>query len=77
MKRLKDQLVASDLDWTFIAPAADIQAGERTGVFRVGGDVLMSDAAGKSHISAEDYAVALLDEVEQAVHRKSVMSVAY
>lgn len=77
MKRLKDQLEASDLDWTFIAPAADIQPGQRTGVFRVGGDVLMSDAEGKSHISAEDYAAALLDEVEQARHRNGVMSVAY
>ena len=77
MKRLKDQLVASGLDWTFIAPAADIQPGLRTGKFRVGGEVLMSDADGKSHISAEDYAVALLDEVEHAAHRRQVMSVAY
>ena len=77
MKRLKDALVTSDLDWTFIAPAADIQPGNRTGVFRVGGDVLMSDADGKSHISAEDYAVALLDEVEKPAHLRKVMSVAY
>ena len=77
MKRLKDALVTFDLDWTFIAPAADIQPGGRTGVFRVGGNVLLSDANGKSHISAEDYAVALLDEVENAAHSRKVMSVAY
>ena len=77
MKNLKEALVASDLNWTFIAPAADIQPGERTGAFRVGGDVLMSDAGGKSHISAEDYAVAVLDEMEQGLRRKQVMSVAY
>ncbi|MCQ4084983.1 NAD(P)H-binding protein [Streptomyces sp. RB6PN25] len=66
-----------DLDWTYLSPAAEIAPGERTGVFRTGGDQLLADAEGHSRISAEDYAVALVDEVEkgEAVHRR--ITVAY
>lgn len=77
MKRLCEALEASDLDWTFIAPAAQIAPGVRTGRFRLGGRVLLSDAAGESRISAEDYAAALLDEAETPAHRRQVMTVAY
>jgi hypothetical protein len=77
MKRLKEALQASTLNWVFIAPAATIEPGTRTGEFRVGGSTLMSDAQGESRISAEDYAVALLDEVESGAHRNAVISVAY
>ncbi|GAA4229832.1 NAD(P)-dependent oxidoreductase [Actinomadura meridiana] len=68
---------AGDLDWTYISPAAGIEPGERTGTFRLGGDELLTDADGKSFISAEDYAVALVDELEksQAVGRR--ITVAY
>ncbi|MER7543968.1 NAD(P)-dependent oxidoreductase [Actinomadura sp.] len=68
---------AGDLDWTFISPAAVIQPGERTGVFRLGGDQLLTDGEGNSTISAEDYAVALVDELEKgnAVQRR--ITVAY
>jgi putative NADH-flavin reductase len=68
---------ADDLDWTYVSPAAIIQPGERTGTFRVGGDQLMTDAEGNSKISAEDYAIALVDELEksQAIRRR--ISVAY
>ncbi|MEU8117112.1 NAD(P)H-binding protein [Spirillospora sp. NPDC049024] len=68
---------AGDLDWTFISPAAVIAPGERTGVFRLGGDRLLTDAGGDSRISAEDYAVALVDELEKgnAVQRR--ITVAY
>ncbi|QXJ25195.1 NAD(P)H-binding protein [Actinomadura graeca] len=68
---------AGDLDWTYISPAAGIEPGERTGAFRVGGDQLLTDAGGKSFISAEDYAVALVDELEknEAVGRR--ITVAY
>ena len=61
-----------DLDWTYISPADMIAPGERTGHYRVGGDQMLYDADGKSFISAEDYAVGLLDEVEhpQAVQRR-------
>uniref|UniRef100_UPI000B10B595 NAD(P)-dependent oxidoreductase n=1 Tax=Actinomadura kijaniata TaxID=46161 RepID=UPI000B10B595 len=68
---------AGDLDWTYVSPAAEIAPGERTGTFRTGGDRLLADAAGDSRISAEDYAVALVDELEkpQAVGRR--ITVAY
>lgn len=77
MRNFRQSLSESDADWTFIAPAALIEPGARTGVFRLGGDVLMADAEGNSKISAEDYAVALLDEVEAKAHPKEVISVAY
>ncbi|HEU5030236.1 MAG TPA: NAD(P)H-binding protein [Spirillospora sp.] len=68
---------AGDLDWTYVSPAAVIEPGERTGVFRLGGDRLLRDAAGDSRISAEDYAVALVDELEknEAIGRR--ITVAY
>jgi len=55
----------SDLDWTYISPAGLIGPGERTGKFRLGGDRLLTDAAGNSRISIPDYAIALVDELEQ------------
>ncbi|WP_372350454.1 NAD(P)-dependent oxidoreductase [Streptomyces sp. KL116D] len=66
-----------DLDWTYISPAAEIAPGERTGEFRIGGDRLMTDPAGNSRISAEDYAVAFVDEIERDAHSRGRMSVAY
>ncbi len=72
-----DELRGVDLDWTFISPAAMIMPGERTGKFRVGGDQLMTDDKGESNISAEDYAVALLNELEQPKYVRRRMSVAY
>ncbi|MGW6915797.1 NAD(P)-dependent oxidoreductase [Kitasatospora sp. NPDC054939] len=50
--------------WTYFSPAADIAPGERTGRFRIGGDQPVVDADGLSRISAEDAAVALVDEAE-------------
>ncbi|MEV2265534.1 NAD(P)-dependent oxidoreductase [Nonomuraea africana] len=66
-----------DLDWTFVAPAAEIAPGDRTGVFRVGGDQLLIDADGRSFISAEDFAAAIADEVEKAENPRRRISVAY
>lgn len=54
--------------WTYISPPAEIAPGERTGNYRVGGDELLTDEEGRSRISAEDYAVAVLDEVEVPRH---------
>jgi putative NADH-flavin reductase len=65
------------LDWTFVSPAAFIQPGERTGRFRLGGDQLLVDAKGDSRISAEDFAVAFLDEVEKPAHLRQRFTVAY
>ncbi|MET8865070.1 NAD(P)-dependent oxidoreductase [Nonomuraea sp. NPDC004580] len=66
-----------DLDWTFVSPAAEIAPGERTGVFRVGGDTLLSDEQGRSFISAEDYAVAIADELEKNAGVRKRICVAY
>ncbi|MDR3097440.1 MAG: NAD(P)H-binding protein [Paraburkholderia sp.] len=67
----------TDLDWTFFAPAAMIAPGERTGTFRTGAGVLIADARGESRISAEDYAVAFVDELEQGRFIRQIATVAY
>ncbi len=60
----KEILQESGLDWTSFSPAAFIEPGEKTGKFRIGQDDLIVDETGSSRISAEDYAVALADELE-------------
>lgn len=65
------------LDWTFVSPAALIAPGARTGKFRLGGDQLVVNGGGESRISAEDYAVAFLDEVEKPAHIRRRFTVAY
>ncbi len=67
----------TDLDWTFLSPSVFFGAGERTGKFRLGGDALLTAADGKSHISYEDYAVALLDEIETPKHHRARFTVGY
>jgi uncharacterized protein len=57
-----------DVAWTALSPAATIEPGARTGTYRIGSDQLVTDADGVSWISTEDYAVALLDEVERPAH---------
>lgn len=66
-----------DLDWTFLSPSAEFVEGPRTGVFRVGADHLLFDAEGKSSISFADFAIALLDEVEQPKHSRQRFTVGY
>ncbi|PXW27131.1 NAD(P)-dependent oxidoreductase [Paraburkholderia caballeronis] len=66
-----------DLDWTVFAPAAIIAPGERTGQFRTGANALLADANGDSRISAEDYAIAFVDELEQGRFVRQLATVAY
>ena len=68
---------AADLDWTSMSPAAMMTPGERTGRFHIGTDRLVTDNTGESRISAEDYAVALVDEVERPQFIRRRMTVAY
>jgi uncharacterized protein len=68
---------AGGLDWTFISPAVVIQPGERTGRYRTTIDQLLADEQGNSVISYEDYAVALLDELERPRHVGRRFGVAY
>jgi uncharacterized protein len=72
-----DVLRASDVDWTYVAPAAFFEPGARTGRFRLGTDELITAANGDSRISMEDYAVAMVDELEAGAHRRRRMSVGY
>jgi putative NADH-flavin reductase len=62
-----DYLLAEvkDVQWTFFSPGGNISPGTRTGKFRLGTDQLLVDANGKSAISMEDYAVAMIDEIEK------------
>lgn len=55
----------TDVSWTFFSPAMNIRPGTRTGRFRIGNDEVVVDADGNSAISMEDYAVAMLDEIEK------------
>jgi uncharacterized protein len=66
-----------DIDWTFISPSALFIPGARTGKFRLGGDQLLVDGQGKSSISYEDYAIALVDEVEKPAHSRTRFTVGY
>ena len=65
------------LDWTFLSPAVVTQPGERTGKYRTTIDQLLADEQGNSVISYEDYAVALLDELERPQHAGRRFGVAY
>ncbi|RYX86772.1 NAD(P)-dependent oxidoreductase [bacterium] len=68
---------ADEVEWSFFSPAAVIAPGERTGKFRLGGDQLVTDAEGNSHISIEDFAVALIDEVEKPHHIGQRFTIGY
>lgn len=64
------------LDWTFLSPSAEFVPGERTGKFRIGKDNLLSNDEG-SRISFEDYAIALVDEIEKPQHSRQRFTVGY
>jgi uncharacterized protein len=70
-------LKESNLDWSYLSPAAFIQPGERTGKFRLGGTQLVTDEKGESRISAEDYAIALVDELEKPKHLRQQFTLGY
>lgn len=68
------------LDWFFIHPAEVFgpwAEGERTGRYRDGGDVIVRDAEGQSFISGADFAIAVVDEIEQPKHRRGRFTVGY
>lgn len=64
-------------DWTYLCPPSMLVPGARTGVFRRGTDTLVVDADGESAISFEDFAVALIDEVEEPAHQRARFTVGY
>ena len=66
-----------ELEWSFLAPSAEMKPGSRTGKYRLGGDDLLVDANGKSHISVEDFAAAMIDELEHPAHVRHRFTVGY
>jgi uncharacterized protein len=67
----------SEIDWTYVSPAAMLEPGERKGKYRVGLDSLLTDAKGESRISMDDLAIAIADELEKPAHRRMRFTVAW
>ena len=66
-----------DLEWTFLSPSAFFGPGERTGKFRRSDNTLLTAADGKSSISYEDYAIAMIDEIDKPQHIRGRFTVGY
>lgn len=66
-----------DVRWTYITPPKNFTNGPRTGVFRIGGNRALEDDRGRTRVSRADFAVALIDEAEQARYVRQQFSVAY
>lgn len=67
----------TEIDWTFFSPAAVIEETPRLGHFRLGTDQLVTDNKGESRIGFSDYAIAMVDEVEQHKHPRARFTAAY
>lgn len=70
-------LLEKSVDWVFLSPAANMVPGQRTGKFRLGKDELIVDESGDSNISVEDFAVAMIDELEQEQYHKERFTLGY
>ena len=66
-----------DINWTYVTPPKNFTNGPRTGIFRIGGDRALEDDRGRCRLSRADFAVALIDEAEQAKYPRQRISVAY
>ena len=66
-----------EVDWVFFSPAANLFPGKRTGNFRLGKDNMIVDDQGESSVSVEDYAVAMIDEVEYPAHHYERFTIGY
>ncbi len=69
--------VDTKADWTYASPSALLQPGERHGDFRIGTDMLLVDAEGNSEISMEDFAIALVDEAQNAQFVRAAFTAGY
>ena len=68
----------NDIDWVFFSPAGVFdQEGKKTGNYRLGKDDLIVDAEGNSHISVQDYADAMVNELEKPAHNKERFTIGY
>jgi putative NADH-flavin reductase len=77
MRGVLDSLKASNTNWTFFSPALSIRPGQKTGKYRLGTSTVITDEKGESRISAEDFAHALVNEIETPRHERSQMTIAY
>jgi putative NADH-flavin reductase len=77
MEALEELRKEPELEWSFLAPSAQLQPGIRTGKFRLGTDKLLVDSNGQSRISVQDYAVARIDELEHPKHIRQRFTVGY
>ena len=75
--KVLEMIRASDINWTYFSPAGFFEPGERTGKFRLGKDSLIMDANGQSRISMEDYAIALVDELEKPANERARFTIGY
>jgi len=73
----KSLQASNGITWTYFAPAGFFEPGERTGKFRLDTDNLVADAQGTSRISFEDYAIALVDELETPKHLNQRFTIGY
>jgi putative NADH-flavin reductase len=67
----------TDVEWSYVSPGALLEPGERTGEYRTGGDRLLTDDDGRSGISMEDFAIAMIDEALEPQHLRNRFTVAY
>jgi uncharacterized protein len=75
--RALEEIRKSDINWTSFSPAAFFEPGRRTGTFRLGTDQLISNEEKESRISMEDYAIALVDELERPQHERARFTIGY
>lgn len=75
--KLLEQVKKSEINWTYFSPAAFFVPGERTGKFRLGTNQLIANEQGDSRISLEDYAIALVDELESPKHERERFTIGY
>lgn len=76
-EKILELLKNSDINWTYFSPAAFFEPGTRTGKFRLDTNKLVADAQGNSRISMEDYAIALVNELEKPAHQRAQFTIGY
>ncbi|MGC1392255.1 MAG: NAD(P)-dependent oxidoreductase [Bacteroidales bacterium] len=74
---LVDLMAEKNIDWVFFSPAGMLEQGLRTGKFRLGKDDLIVNEKGESKISVQDYAVAMIDELEKPAHHRERFTIGY
>lgn len=67
----------NEVEWSYVCPGALLEPGERTGAYRIGDDQLLTDDHGRSRITMEDFAIAMLDEVEHPAHPRRRFTAAH